>query len=169
MPQSSVEELDQVFRQSYSFLKVRSFGYTVHKNGGTELQDWLDPQLNGRQRKLLRYYTTQELWRTDRRDLVKVLLEDGPINPRPPAIKHVERVYKERFSEKAFDSLSISNKVKVNIEKGSEIRLLDPIRPAEVRSKIKDQKTHSAGGPDGISVRNLIRVAAIVLTLIFSC
>ena len=36
----------------------------------------------------------------------------------------------------------MTNKVKVNIEKGSEIRLLDPMRPEEVGEAIKDQKTH---------------------------
>ena len=118
------QELDQILRQSYPFLKVRSFEDTVHKSGGPELQDWRDPQLNGRHRKQVRYHTTHELWQTDRRGLAKVFLEDGPINPRPPAIGHVEPVYKERFPEKAIDSLSMTNKVKVNIEKGSEIRLL---------------------------------------------
>ena len=49
----------------------------------------------------------------------------------------------------------MTNKVKVNIEKGSEIRLLDPMRPEEVGATMKDQKTHSTSGPDGISVRRL--------------
>ena len=78
------------------------------------------------------------MWLSDRRGFAKVLLEDGQINPRPPAIGHVERVYKERFSEKAIDSISLTNKVKVNIEKDSEIRVLDPIRPEEVGAAMKD-------------------------------
>ena len=156
-PQSLVEELDQVLRQSYPFLKVRSFGDTVRKNGRSKLKDWPDPQLNGWQRKQVSYRTTQEMWRTDRRGLAKVLLEDGVINPRPPAIGHFERVYKERFSEKAIDSLSMTTKAKVNIKKGSEIRLLELIRPNEVGAAIKDQKAHCAGGAGGISVKDLRR------------
>ena len=62
---SSVEELDQVLRQWYPFLKVRSFGDTVRKSGRPELQNWRDPQLNGRQRKQVHYHTTQELRQTD--------------------------------------------------------------------------------------------------------
>ena len=62
---SSVEELDQVLRQWYPFLKVRSFRDTVRMSGRLELQNWRDPQLNGRQRKQVRYHTTQELRRTD--------------------------------------------------------------------------------------------------------
>ena len=58
-PQSSVEELDQVVRQSYSFLRVRSLGDTMRKSGRPELQNWRDSQLNGRQRKQVRYRTTQ--------------------------------------------------------------------------------------------------------------
>ena len=63
----------------------------------------------------------------------------------------------------------MTNKVKVNIEKGSEIRLLDPMRPEEVGAAMKDQKTHSTSGPDGISVMALRRFGALDLTLIFSC
>ena len=63
----------------------------------------------------------------------------------------------------------MTNKVKVNIEKGSEIRLLDPMRPEEVGAAMKDQKTQSTSGPDGISVRGFRRVGALDLTLIFSC
>ena len=63
----------------------------------------------------------------------------------------------------------MANKVKVKIEKGSEVRLLDPGRPEEVGAAMKDPKTHSTGGPDGISVRGLRRVGALVLTLIFFC
>ena len=140
----------------------------MRKSGGPKLQDWRDPQLNGRQRKQVCYLTTQKLWRTDRKGLAKVFLKDEPINLRSPAIEHVEQVYQERFSEKAIGSLSMTNKVEVNIEKGSEIRLLDPRRPEEVGAAMKDQKTHSAGGPEGISVRDLRRVGAPVLTLIFS-
>ena len=61
-PQSSVEELDQVLRQSYPFLFTRD---KVRKSGMLKLQDWREPQLNGRQRKQVRYRTTQRE-RTDR-------------------------------------------------------------------------------------------------------
>ena len=108
------------------------------------------------------------MWRTDRRGLAKVL-ENGAINLRPPAIGHIERVYKERFSEKAIDSPSMTSKVKTNVEKGSEIGLLDPTRTEKVGTAIKDQKAYSAGGPDGISVKDLRRVGTSVLALIFSC
>ena len=158
-----------LLRQWYPFLKVRSFGDTVRKSGRPELQNWRDPQLNGRQRKQVRYRTIQELRQTDWRGLAKVLLEEESINPRPPAIGHVERVYKERFSEKAIDWFSMTNKVKINIVKGSEIRLLHPRRPEEVGAAMKDQKTQSTSGPDDISVRGLRKVGALNLTLIFSC
>ena len=164
-PQSSVEELDQVLRHSYPFL----FKERVRKSGRPELKDWRESQLSGRQRRQVRYRTTQEMWRKDRRGLAKVLLDDGAINPRPPAIGQVERVYRERFSEKAISSPSMTAKTKVNTEKGCEDRLLDPITPEEVGVAMKDQKAHSAGGPDGISVRDLRRVGASVLALIYSC
>ena len=45
----------------------------------------------------------------------------------------------------------MTNKVKVNIKKGSEIRLLDPMRPEEVGAAMKDQKTHSTRLEEGWS------------------
>ena len=41
------------------------FRDTVRNSGRPELQNWRDPQLNGRQRKQVRYHTTQEWRRTD--------------------------------------------------------------------------------------------------------
>ena len=84
-------------------------------------------------------------------------MEDGPINPRPPAIGQVKR-----FSKKAIDRFSMTNRVKVNIEKGSEIKLLDLMRPEEVDAAMNDQKTHSTGGPDDVSVTGWRKIGALV-------
>ena len=106
------------------------------------------------ERKRIRYLTQQRMWKTNRRQLVKVILDDAPVNPRPPAIGHVERAYRERFScPRELGSLST-----LPVRDIETAGLTD----LEVNLVLVEYQT-SASGLDKLSVRELKALGAPTL------
>ena len=165
-PQSAVEKLDSVMKKLYreAFRVNRKKERRVKSK--PSYSDWRSDKLGARERKYVRYRTCQRMWFYARKQLAKVILDDAPINPRPPAIRHVEEVYRSRFSlPRQLGELST-----IDIRKGSENMrdLVDRIGPEEV-SAVIDSLQPSACGPDGQSVIELKKVGAHALSLLFSC
>ena len=167
-PQSSVEQLDETLKNLYPSLKTQNKGGRSGV-GRSQLQDWRDGNLSSRQRKQIRYRTCQTLWRTDRKRLAKVLLDDASINPRLPAIRHVEQVYQDRYSRP--QDLGDLPEVSTVTSRGrpDERSLVGPITPDEVKAELIAIKQRSACEPDSLSVTNLKKVGAPALALIFLC
>ena len=136
--------------------------------GRLQLQDWRDKNLSSRHRKQIRYRTCQTLWRTDRKRLAKVFLDDAPINPRLPTIRHVEQVHQDQYSWPR----DLGDLPQVSVPsrgRPDESSLVGPITPDEVKAELINITQRFASIPDGLSVTNLKKVGASALAPIFLC
>ena len=86
LPPDSVEKLDLIMRRAYPKIFRERRGNKAPSR--LKLVDWRIVE-SARKRKRICYRTQQRMWKTDRRPLVKVILDDILVNPRPPAIGKV--------------------------------------------------------------------------------
>ena len=96
-PQHAVEEFDRFFQIVFPHFKPVLGAIAKDKSRKNTLVDWHDANLSARERKFTLTWECQRLWRSNGRELMRVILNDAPIFPTPPTIDHVERVYCNRF------------------------------------------------------------------------
>ena len=164
-PQRAVEKLDRSFQTVFPHFKPVTGAIARDKSRKNTMVDWRDANLSARERKFTRYRECQRLWRSNCRELMRVILDDAPVCPRPPTIDHVERVYCSRFFRREIESLD--EPPAVNSIDSRE--LLRSITADEVTNAIQSLKLNSACGPDRLSISDLKRVGANALSLLFSC
>ena len=169
-PSTTVEEFDAALRRFRPALFERLDDQRRNSTLTQQsFEDWRQPQLTRREQKRIRYATSQLLWRINRSLLMKVVLDDHPINARPPDISHVEKVYVDRFSVPKDLAVGPLSSIKQDVQVDMERALLRPIMPDEVKVVLKTLKQRSASGPDGWSVMDISSVGIHALSIVLSC
>ena len=169
-PSTTVEEFDAALRRFRPEPFKKLEGQRRNPNPTQRsLEDWRQPQLSRREQKRIRYVTSQLLWRINRSLLMKVVLDDYPINARPPEISHVEKIYVDRFSVPKDLAVGPLSSTKQDVPADVMLSLLRPITPDEVKVVLKTLKQRSASGPDGWSVEDVSSIGIHALAVVLSC